>query len=193
MIRVLADPGSPSTHHLLLVIVGPTAVGKTAFAIRAARHFQTEIISSDSRQFYREMRIGTAVPSDAELSLAPHHFIGHLSVHDDYNVYRFEKKVLQLLEKLFRDHPIVVMTGGSGLYVGAVIRGIDDLPDPDPVVREQLKAKWSGEGIGALQKMLQELDPEYYDAVDKNNPKRLLRAIEICLVTGRSYSSQRVN
>ncbi len=192
MTRIKADPGT-SPHRLLLVLVGPTAVGKTEIAIQIAHFFRTEIISADSRQFYREMRIGTAVPTSAQLSAVPHHFIGHLSIHDEYNVYRFENDVLNLLRNLFQHHRLVVMTGGSGLYVNAVLKGIDDLPDPDPGLREQLKAKLGSEGIGALQKMLLELDPEYYKDVDKNNPKRLLRAIEVCLTTGSTFSSLRIN
>ncbi|MBP6976815.1 MAG: tRNA (adenosine(37)-N6)-dimethylallyltransferase MiaA [Bacteroidales bacterium] len=191
MNRVLVNPGLINPPRLLVILVGPTAAGKTTLAIQLAQHFRTEIISADSRQFYREMRIGTAVPSAEELALVPHHFIGHLSIHEDYNVYRYEKDVLGLLDRLFQHHETVIMTGGSGLYVRSVLRGIDDLPDPDPILRKQLTAKLLQEGISSLQAMLRELDPEYYATVDQNNPKRLLRAIEVSMITGVPFSLQR--
>ena len=178
---------SPSSS-LLLVITGPTAVGKTAVASALATYFRTEIISADSRQFYKEMTIGTAVPSPEELSRVPHHFIGHLSITETYNIYRYENEVLNLLKKLFRDHSIIIMAGGSGLYIRAVLFGIDDLPDPDPVLREELHGKLLQEGVRPLQEMLAGLDPEYYAEVDRNNPKRLMRAIEVCMATGSKYS-----
>ena len=183
-------PGSAPSQlsHLLLVITGPTAAGKTAVAMALARYFLTGIVSADSRQFYREMKIGTAVPSQTELSLVPHHFIGHLSITESYNVYRYEKEVLALLNDLFEWHPVVVMAGGSGLYIDAVLYGIDVMPDPDPDLREELKQRFLAEGIIPLQEMLSELDPEYLAEVDKNNPKRLMRAIEVCKATGNKYS-----
>ncbi len=180
-------------NKYLLVIAGPTAIGKTAFSIVIAKHFGTEIISADSRQFYREMRIGTAYPEPKELAVVKHHFVGNLSIEDHYNVSRYESDVLGLLEELYQSHDIVVITGGSGLYLDAVCRGIDELPDPDPVLRQSLKDDLSEMGIGVLQHRLQELDPEYYEIVDLNNPNRLLRALEVCIQTGQTYSSLRMN
>ena len=177
----------------LLVITGPTAVGKTSLTLQLARSLGTEIISADSRQFYREMRIGTARPSEAELRLVPHHFIGHLSIHDDYNVSRFEEEVLDLLGRLFQRMKWAIMTGGSGLYINAVCHGIDDLPDPENSLREELKTFFAREGITALRARLKILDPEYYRQADLANPKRLLRALEVCIATGKPFSSLRKN
>jgi tRNA dimethylallyltransferase len=175
----------------LLVITGPTAVGKTALTIHLAQSLKTEILSADSRQFYREMRIGTARPGEKELSLVPHHFIGHISIHDEYNVSRFETDALNLLEQLFMNHQVVIMTGGSGLYINAVCHGIDDLPDPDNSLREELKSVFASEGIEPLRSRLRILDPQYYNKVDLANPKRLLRALEVCIITGMPYSGFR--
>jgi tRNA dimethylallyltransferase len=178
---------------LLIVITGPTAVGKTSLSIQIAKHFSTEIISADSRQFYKELKIGTAVPSDEELNAVKHHFIGHLSIHDYYNVSRFESDALDLLGKLFSNHKTVVMTGGSGLYINGVCHGIDALPDPDDSLRRSLAALYTSGGIGVLREKLKELDPEYYRQVDLANPKRLLRALEVCMTAGVPYSSLRRN
>jgi tRNA dimethylallyltransferase len=178
-------------HKYLVVVVGPTAIGKTALSIRLAQHYGAEIISADSRQFYKELKIGVAAPSDAELAAATHHFIGHLSIHDYYNASRFEKDALQKIEALFETHNIVVMTGGSGLYIDAVCNGIDDLPDPTPELRTELKTLFQKEGIESLQNLLQTHDPEYYNAVDTKNPARLLRALEVCITAGQPYSSLR--
>jgi tRNA dimethylallyltransferase len=182
-----------SEDHLLVVIAGPTAAGKTSLSIRLACHFSTEILSADSRQFYREMKIGTACPSLEELQAVPHHFIGNISIHENYNVSRYEQEALAKLDLLFRDHRIVLLTGGSGLYINAVRHGIDDLPDPDDAIRESLKQLLAEEGIAALRSRLKMLDPAYYEQVDLANPKRLLRALEVCLTTGLPYSSQRKN
>ncbi|MBN1652104.1 MAG: tRNA (adenosine(37)-N6)-dimethylallyltransferase MiaA [Bacteroidales bacterium] len=173
-------------------VVGPTAVGKTAFAIQLAKFLSTEIISADSRQFYREMNIGTATPSKAELAEVKHHFIGNLSIHDNYNVSSFEQDALSLLEKLFVEKDTVVVVGGSGLYLDALAYGIDDLPDASEEVRMQLKRLYDNEGIEALQNRLEKLDPDFYAQVDKQNPKRLLRALEVCLTTGKPYSDLRI-
>jgi tRNA dimethylallyltransferase len=181
---MISDP-----RKTLIVITGPTAVGKTSLTIHLARSLETEIISADSRQFYREMSIGTARPSEEELKAAPHHFIGHLSIHDNYNVSLFEADVLMLLKKLFERQKCVIMAGGSGLYINAVCHGIDDLPDPDDSLREELKMLYAKEGISALRKKLMILDPVYCGQADLANPKRLLRALEVCLATGKPYSS----
>ncbi len=177
----------------LIVVSGPTAIGKTAFSIQLAKHFNTEIISADSRQFYHEMRIGTAYPESEELAAVKHHFIGQLSIKDDYNVARYETEVLALLEKLFLDHDVLVLTGGSGLYIDAVCKGIDDLPDHNPMLRKELKKELEEHGLEAFGEKLKKLDPEYYELVDLNNPNRLLRAMEVCLQTGETYTSLRKN
>ncbi len=177
----------------LVVIAGPTAVGKTDVAIKLAKAWNTEIISADSRQFYHEMSIGTAKPDFQQLSEVKHHFIGQLSIHDYYNVSKFESEVLTSLERLFAKHDVVFMAGGSGLYIDAVCRGIDDFPDPDPALRIQLKGILKDEGIEGLQQLLLRIDPEYYAVVDINNPNRLLRALEVCYTTGKKFSEQRSN
>ncbi len=177
----------------LLVILGPTASGKTGVAIRLAKYLKTEIISADSRQFYREIPIGTAAPTKEQLREVPHHFVGNLSLQDDYNVSRFEQDVLKLLEQKFRQHEVMIMAGGSGLYIDAVCKGIDALPDPDPQLRQTLEKQWKQQGIAVLQQQLEELDPDYYAVVDRQNPKRLMRAIEVCLQTGKKYSELRLN
>lgn len=177
----------------LVVIAGPTASGKTALTIRLAQAFDTEIISADSRQFYREIPIGTAAPTAEEQALIPHHFVGHLSIFDAYNISLYEKDVLQLLSEKFKKKDILFMTGGSGLYINAVCNGIDPLPDPDPILREELNRLLKKEGITAFQNILKELDPEYYAEVDTNNPVRLQRAIEICRQSGKKYSELRSN
>jgi tRNA dimethylallyltransferase len=182
-----------NSKKYLVVIAGPTAVGKTDIAIKLAKEWNTEIISADSRQFYNEMSIGTAKPDPLQLTEVKHHFVGHLSIHDYYNVSRFENDALQVLNTLFGQHKIVFMVGGSGLYIDAVCRGIDDFPDPEPEYRNYLKGVYQDEGIAKLQKMLLELDPEYFATVDINNPNRLLRALEVCQVTGKKFSEQRLN
>ena len=180
-------------HHTLIVIAGPTASGKTSVAIDVASHFNTEIISADSRQFYKEIPIGTAAPDSKKLAQAKHHFVGHLSVFDDYNVSRFEKEVLALLKQKFQQHSLMVMAGGSGMYIDAVCNGIDDLPDPDEQIRLKLNQTLSEKGIEALQQQLKILDPSYFGEVDLQNPKRLIRAIEVYLQTGKRYSDLRKN
>jgi len=177
----------------LVVIAGPTAVGKTDVAIKLATAFNSEIISADSRQFYKEMNIGTAKPDLFQLKEVKHHFVGQISIHDYYNVSRFENEALQLLHHLFQKHDIVLMVGGSGLFIDAVCSGIDDFPDPEPELRSYLKGVYQDEGIVKLQEMLMQLDPEYYATVDINNPNRLLRALEVCYTTGKKFSEQRLN
>ena len=178
-------------NNTLISIVGPTAIGKTALSIEVARALDTEIISADSRQFFREMKIGTAVPSSEELAAAPHHFIQHISVEDPYSVGDFERDALQKLEQLFESHKEVVMVGGSGLYVDAVTKGLDEFPKIDPGIRAALNEVYASQGLGALQEQLRNLDPEYYSEVDKENPHRLIRALEVSLGTGKPYSSFR--
>ena len=168
-------------------------MGKTDVAIRLAKEWKTEIISADSRQFYNEMSIGTAKPDSQQLSEVKHHFVGHLSIHDYYNVSRFENEALQVLDSLFKQHHMEFMVGGSGLYIDAVCRGIDDFPDPEPEYRHYLKGIYQDDGIAKLQEMLLETDPEYFATVDINNPNRLLRALEVCHSTGKKFSEQRLN
>lgn len=175
----------------LLILTGPTAVGKTACAVAWAKALGTEILSADSRQFYKEMKIGTAAPSTEELQQVKHHFIGHLSIHDNYNVYQFEQDALHTLQKLFQTHEHVILTGGSGLYIDALCNGIDDLPDADPALRENLRRMLQEDRVEELHQMLKEKDPEYYESVDKHNPIRLIRALEVCIQTGQSFSSLR--
>lgn len=175
----------------LIVITGPTAVGKTSLAIELAVAYSTEIISCDSRQFYKELNIGVARPSPDELRTVPHHMIGFISVKDPYNAFRFETDTLNLCSKLFKSNDKVVMVGGSGLYIHAVTHGIDELPDPDPEIRNQLKERLSKEGTESLLAELKCLDPLFHGIMDKANPKRLLRALEVCLTTGVPYSSLR--
>lgn len=182
-----------SKNKQLLVIAGPTAVGKTETCLSLGKLFQTEIISSDSRQFYKEMDLGTAKPNKQELSAVPHHFINSLSIHEEYDVKKFEQDTINLLQKIFQKHDIVIMTGGSGLYIDAVCYGFDDIPDIDPSIRQQLIFDFGEKGIGHLQNKLQKADPVYYDIVDKNNPQRLMRALEVCIGTGKPYSSFRKN
>jgi len=176
----------------LYFVIGPTAVGKTRFAIQLAQALNTEIISADSRQFYQEMTIGTAVPSNEELSAAPHHFIQHISIHENYNVYKFEHDALALIDELFKKHDELVIVGGSGLYLNALAYGIDDLPDPSEATRQKLDNLYQDKGIDGLQELLKELDPQFFTEVDIQNPKRLKRALEVCLTTGKPYSEQRL-
>lgn len=182
---------SSNSKNTLIIILGPTAIGKTALGISIAKYFNTDIISADSRQFYKELKIGAAPPSDEELNSVNHFFIGNLSLKDYYNVSIYEKEVIELLKTLFKKNNIALMVGGSGLYIDAVCSGIDDLPDPDPDIRQKLKQQYEKEGIESLRFQLKLLDPEYYNLVDLANPKRLLRALEVCLKTGETYSSLR--
>ncbi len=176
----------------LIVLSGPTAVGKTATSIKLAQHIDTVILSADSRQFYSGMKIGTAAPTEEELKAAKHYFIGHLKIGDYYNVSRFEQDALAILEQEFQNHDQVILTGGSGLYIDALCHGVDEFPDPDPDLREDLKKQYQEQGIEWLQDEVQKTDPEYFKQVDKKNPNRLLRALEVCLTTGKSYSEQRI-
>jgi tRNA dimethylallyltransferase len=176
----------------LLILAGPTASGKTTVSIQLARHWKTAIISCDSRQMYRELSIGTAKPTAEEILQAPHYLIDNLSIHDNYSAFRFEQDVLGLLATLFKKHSLVIMTGGTGLYMDAIMNGIDDIPDPDPEIRLQLKQRYEAEGLEKILVELSELDPVFYEKVDKMNPARVLRGLEVCLTTGRPFSSFRV-
>jgi len=172
----------------LLSIVGTTGIGKTKLAIDMARHFNTEIISCDSRQFFKEMKIGTAAPTSEELAQVPHHFVGNLSVQEEYSIGQFEIDALQKLDELFKKFDIVVMVGGSMMYEKAVIEGLHNLPEANPENQKKLNEIWQEQGIEALQNILQSEDPEYYSIVDLENPRRLLRALDIIWQTQKKYS-----
>ncbi len=172
----------------LVVIAGPTAVGKTTCGVQIAEHFGTEIISADSRQIYRETSIGTAVPSAEELALVKHHFIQTISIKDSYNASTYEHQVLETLKQLFKSHDLVIMVGGSGLYIDAVCKGIDDLPTTDPEIRNRLLKRFETEGLEALTLELKRLDPVSYGRIDLKNHMRVLKALEISLQTGLPYS-----
>ena len=176
-------------NNYLITIVGPTAIGKTALSIAIAKHFNAEIISSDSRQFFKEMHIGTAVPNQDELNAVKHHFIQHISIHDTYSVGQFEKDAISKLNELYKEHNIAVMVGGSGLYTDAVLYGLDDFPEVDPQIRQDVKLQLKQNGIDELQKQLKKLDFETYQNIDLDNHQRLIRALEICIGTGQTFSS----
>ncbi len=177
--------------NTLIVIAGPTASGKTAAAIKVAKALNTVIINADSRQFYKEMSIGTAVPSPKELSEVKHYFVQNISILNDYDVATYEQDVLLLLKKLFLEHDQVVLTGGSGLFIDAVCKGIDTMPDIDPSVRERVENLFRDGGLLALQQEVQRLDPDYWAIVDQKNPRRLQRALEVCYQTGKTFTSFR--
>ena len=181
--------------NYLITIIGPTAIGKTALSIALAQHFGCDIISCDSRQFFREMKIGTAVPSDEELAAATHHFIQNKSIFESYSVGDFELEALAKLDELFQKNNVQIMVGGSGLYVDAVLKGFDDFPDIDDSIRNEINAKYDAIGITYLQEQLQKLDSEYYQKLQTENPQtlqnpqRMKRFVEVCLGTGKPYSS----
>lgn len=172
----------------LISIIGSTGIGKTKLAIEMAKHFGTEIISCDSRQFFKEMKIGTATPTDEELAQAKHHFIGHLSVQDYYSIGQYEEDALQKIEEIFEENDFAVLVGGSMMYEKAVVEGLNDLPEANSENQEKLQKIWDEEGLGKLQEILKNLDEEYYNVVHKENPRRLLRAIDVIWQTGRKYS-----
>ena len=173
----------------LIVIVGPTAIGKTALAIEVARHFNTEIISADSRQFYKEMEIGTAKPHEEELAAAKHHFINSHTISQLFSTGDFELEALKTIEQIFEKHDLAIMVGGSGLYINAVVNGLDEMPEIDLQIREKLNRQFEEEGISAIQNQLKEYDPEYFEKVDQNNPQRMIRGLEVFLSTGQKLSS----
>lgn len=182
-------------NNYLIIIIGPTAIGKTALSIALAQHFGCEIISCDSRQFFKEMKIGTAVPSDEELKAAPHHFIQNKSIFENYSVGDFEREALIKLDELFQKNNIQIMVGGSGLYVDAILKGFDNFPDIEPSIREEIKTKYKEKGLEFLQQKLQELDLTYYSKISSENPQtlqnpqRIMRFVEVCLGSGKPYSS----
>jgi tRNA dimethylallyltransferase len=173
----------------LIYIAGPTGVGKTKTAIALAKAFDTEIISCDSRQFYKEMKIGTAVPTEEELAAVPHHFIQSKSIEEAYTVADFEKEAMATIEKLFDKKDTLIMVGGSGMYADAVMFGIDEFPEVPEEVRNQIRLFYETHGLQGLQELLREKDPKYYTRVDINNPVRLLRALEVCIASDQPYSS----
>lgn len=175
----------------LIVIVGPTAVGKTDLCVQLAKHYQTDVVSADSRQFYRELCIGTAKPSPEEQQGITHHFVDSHSITEEYSAGAYEQDALLLLDELFKKHAIVIVTGGSGLYVRALCEGMDEMPETDPAIREQLNQTLQEQGLEPLLAQLQRLDPVYYEQVDKANPQRVVRALEVCLSAGQPYSAFR--
>ncbi|QEM08137.1 tRNA (adenosine(37)-N6)-dimethylallyltransferase MiaA [Mucilaginibacter rubeus] len=178
-------------NKTLIVVAGPTAVGKTAAAIKLAQQFNTVVVSADSRQFFREMSIGTAKPDESELATAKHYFINSHSITESFSVGDFEKQGLALLDELFKVHDKVILAGGSGLYIKAICEGFDDLPVANNSVREKLNQQLEREGITTLQKQLQQVDPDYYTQVDLNNPQRIIRALEVFETSGKPFSSYR--
>lgn len=177
----------------LLVILGPTGVGKTNLSIDIARHLNCPIISSDSRQIYKGMVIGTDAPSSEQLEKVTHYFIGTLSVEEYFSASQFEDEVIQLLSELHQKQDCVIMTGGSMMYIDAVCKGIDEVPDIDPLLRKQLMDLYEKEGLDPIRMQLKMLDPLFYEQVDLKNPKRVIHALEVCLVSGKPYSSFRTN
>lgn len=184
-----------TNSNFLITIIGPTAIGKTALSIDLAQHFGCEIISCDSRQFYKEMKVGTAVPTDEELKSAPHHLIQHKSIFESYTVGDFEREALLKLDELFQKSNLQIMVGGSGLYVDAVLKGFDDFPDIDSKIREEIKTELNLNGLNYLQNKLKELDPIFFEKISNENPQtlqnpqRMMRFVEVCLGTGKPYSS----
>ncbi len=186
------QPQTSNLKSTLVVITGPTAVGKTALCVKIAQYFNTEIISADSRQFYKELNIGTAKPTAAEMQNIKHHFVDFQNITSNYNVNDFEKDALKLLSKLFKKHNVILLTGGSGLYIDALCNGFDDgLPEANIEIRKQINLLYQQHGIVILQEKLKQLDPAFYKTIDLNNVNRLQRAIEVCLVTGKTYSKLR--
>jgi tRNA dimethylallyltransferase len=177
---------------LLVIVLGPTAVGKTSVAISLAQKFKTCILSADSRQFYKEIPIGTAQPSREELDSVKHYFIADNSIANPIDAGTYGREARKILEAEFKTHSVVIMAGGSGLYIDAVVNGFDVLPDADAAMREELQNTFEEKGIEALQEELKKLDPEFYEEIDKNNPSRLIRAIEVCRLSGKKYSDLRM-
>lgn len=179
--------------NTLIVVLGPTGVGKSDISIQLAKYFSTDIISADSRQLFRELSIGTAVPPESDLNSVCHHFIQSRSIHDYYNVSEYETEAISRINQLFKTKNPLILTGGSMLYIDTICKGIDDIPTVTPEIRNEVIGWYQDNGMEALQKRLQDLDPEYYQIVDLNNPKRLLHAVEICQMTGKTFTSFRKN
>ena len=179
--------------NTLIVVLGPTGVGKSDISIQLANYFSTDIISADSRQFFRELSIGTAVPAEEDLKSVVHHFIHSRSIHDYYNVSEYETEAIDLINQLFRTKNPLILTGGSMLYIDTICKGIDDIPTVTPEIRHEVISWYAENGLEALQQRLLNLDPEYHGIVDLNNPKRLLHAVEICQMTGKTFTSFRKN
>jgi len=179
--------------NTLIIVLGPTGVGKSDISLKLAKYYNSEIISSDSRQFFRELRIGTAVPSFEDLTAVPHHFIQTKSIFDYYNVSEYETEALQLINLLFQSKNPLILTGGSMLYIDTICKGIDDIPTVDPIIRDEVIKWFEINGIEALRQRLLEIDPEYYRIVDLNNPKRMLHAVEVHQMTGQTITSFRKN
>ncbi len=177
-----------NSDKTLIVITGPTAVGKTTTSIEVAKRFDAEIISADARQFYKELKIGTAAPSEKELSLVKHHFVNHLSIEQYYNAWIYENEAIKLIEKLFAGKDYIVLTGGSGLYINALCKGIDLIPDVDHETRAKVKELYNRQGLAGLRSVLKKTDPEYFEKVDLANPNRIMRAIEVYMSTGQKLS-----
>lgn len=175
----------------LIVLIGPTGVGKTELSLRIAEHFHTHIISSDSRQLYADLKIGTAAPTPEQLRRVPHHFVGTLQLTDYYSAAQYESEVLTVLDDLFKQHNVVLLTGGSMMYVDAICKGIDDIPTVDEETRALMVQRYEKEGLEQMCAELKLLDPEYYKIVDLKNPKRVIHALEICYMTGKTYTSFR--
>ena len=176
---------------ILIVLIGPTGVGKTELSLRLAEHFHTSIVSADSRQIYADLKIGTAAPTPEQLKRVPHYLVGTLKLTDYYSAARYEEEAMTILERLFQEHEVVILTGGSMMYVDAICKGIDDIPTVDTETREMMLQRYEAEGLENLCSELKLLDPEYYKIVDLKNPKRVIHALEICYMTGKTYTSFR--
>lgn len=177
----------------LIIIAGPTGVGKTDLSIGIAKHYGAEILSCDSRQFYRELGIGVAKPTDEQMQTVRHHFVNNVSVCERYSIWQYEHDAMELLDEYFKSHDIAIMCGGSGLYIDAVCNGIDLMPDPDPIIRQEVIDMYKEKGIEALRFELQRIDPVYYSQVDLKNPQRIMRGIEMTRQTGKPFSEFRTN
>ena len=175
----------------LIVLTGPTAVGKTAVSLDIAKHFGIPVINADSRQIFKELKIGTARPTEEEMQEVKHYFVGTLGIEDYYSASLYEQQVLELLDKEFQSHDYALLSGGSMMYIDAVCDGIDDIPTIDDDTRAQMKQRLKDEGLEALVEELKRLDPEYYEIVDRQNPRRVVHALEICVMTGQTYTSFR--
>lgn len=189
----IRNPKPEIPNKTLIIIVGPTAVGKTDLCVKLAKLLDTEVVSADSRQFYRELAIGTAKPTEAEMDGVVHHFINSHSIHDYYSVGDFERDCLKVLEEIFSRKDVAILTGGSGMFIKMITDGIDEMPEADLELRQKLAERFEKEGLGQLQEELRVLDPVYFEQVDEQNTQRVLRALEVCLSTGKPFSSFRKN